>query len=59
MKYTVTLLVAALACALGTTAQATPGAMCMHRADCGEHEVCLADSDLSDHGHCTKLRVLP
>jgi len=42
------------------SAEATPGAMCMHRSDCsGANEICLADGDLSDHGHCVRLRVLP
>jgi hypothetical protein len=54
----ITLLALALA-SVCIKAHANPGAMCMHRADCSEHEVCLADGDLSEHGHCARIRVLP
>jgi hypothetical protein len=55
----ISFLALALACVYTKVAQANPGAMCTHRADCGAHEVCLADSELSEHGHCARIRVLP
>lgn len=40
-------------------AEAVPGEMCQHQNECSAREICVADSETSNTGHCARIRVLP
>jgi hypothetical protein len=56
---TALLLLIAFALALLSATSDAEGWRCSHSPECPEHQLCIADTMISDLGHCERIRVLP